>query len=112
MQTDAIVVEGQVAIQVTGIPTGLGGGECVVLTDPSGFTVEAIHGQEHTQELPRRAPLPFNVGDAPLRINGTVCGQIAADNAISRREFSRESLEALTLLGGLASQALAYHRLR
>lgn len=48
-----------------------GGGECVVLTDPSGFTVEAIHGQAHADELPRRAPLTFNVGDAPLRINGT-----------------------------------------
>jgi catechol 2,3-dioxygenase-like lactoylglutathione lyase family enzyme len=48
-----------------------GGGERVVLTDPSGFTVEAIHGQAAVEPLPTRAPLPWNVGEVRPRINGT-----------------------------------------
>jgi catechol 2,3-dioxygenase-like lactoylglutathione lyase family enzyme len=48
-----------------------GGGECVVLTDPSGFTVEAVHGRSSATALPARAPLAWNVGAARPRINRT-----------------------------------------
>lgn len=48
-----------------------GGGECVRLTDPSGFLVEAIHGQQNLAALPHRAPLPMNRVDEQPRINAT-----------------------------------------
>jgi len=48
-----------------------GGGEQVVLTDPSGFTVEAIHGRAAEGELAHRSPLTWNVGERALRINAT-----------------------------------------
>jgi catechol 2,3-dioxygenase-like lactoylglutathione lyase family enzyme len=48
-----------------------GGGECVALTDPSGFRVEVIHGQTPVEALPQRAPIPFNSAGRVLRINGT-----------------------------------------
>jgi catechol 2,3-dioxygenase-like lactoylglutathione lyase family enzyme len=55
-----------------------GGGECVALTDPSGFIVEAIHGRHAADALPRRAPLSWNVGDVPRRINDTQRPPLAA----------------------------------
>ncbi|WP_428309186.1 VOC family protein [Hydrocarboniphaga sp.] len=48
-----------------------GGGERVVLTDPSGFMVEAIHGQTPVEELPCRSPLRFNSTGKSVRVNGT-----------------------------------------
>lgn len=48
-----------------------GGGERVTLTDPSGFTVEVMHGQTPAEELPHRGPLHFNSAGAAVRINGT-----------------------------------------
>lgn len=48
-----------------------GGGEQVVLTDPSGFRVEVIHAQSAVDELPRRDPIHFNSAGASPRINGT-----------------------------------------
>ncbi|SHG97092.1 Glyoxalase/Bleomycin resistance protein/Dioxygenase superfamily protein [Hydrocarboniphaga daqingensis] len=48
-----------------------GGGDRVVLTDPSGFRVEAIQGQTPAEELLHRRPLPFNSAGASLRINET-----------------------------------------
>lgn len=48
-----------------------GGGEVLSLRDPSGFRVEAIHGQTPLPALPQRAPIRFNDGDAPSRINAT-----------------------------------------
>src|SRR5690606_8244680 len=48
-----------------------GGGERVVMTDPSGFVVEVIHGQQPVGELPHRSPLDFNSAGAALRINRT-----------------------------------------
>jgi len=48
-----------------------GGGECVRLTDPSGFVVEAVHDQSNAEALPQRAPLSWNIGDVPQRINDT-----------------------------------------
>lgn len=47
------------------------GGEHVLLRDPSGFTVEVLHGQEPAAEIPTRAPIAFNVGRERSRINGT-----------------------------------------
>jgi catechol 2,3-dioxygenase-like lactoylglutathione lyase family enzyme len=58
---------GASAVQPTMHP---GGGEHVVLTDPSGFTVEVICGQAPAAPLPARAPLPWNVGEARIRVNG------------------------------------------
>ncbi|MEN0061319.1 MAG: VOC family protein [Myxococcota bacterium] len=48
-----------------------GGGEVVVLTDPSGFLVEAVFGHERVPSLPSRPPLPANLGGHPTRINVT-----------------------------------------
>jgi len=48
-----------------------GGGECVVLTDPSGFIVEVIYGQTPVGPLPHRDPLKLNVGGAVNRIDDT-----------------------------------------
>jgi len=48
-----------------------GGGHCVTLTDPSGFRVEAVHGQTLVDELPHRGPLHFNLPGDYARINDT-----------------------------------------
>lgn len=48
----------------------LGGGERVVLNDPSGFTVEVVHGREDAAALPTREPLALNVGPIRHRVNG------------------------------------------
>jgi catechol 2,3-dioxygenase-like lactoylglutathione lyase family enzyme len=46
-----------------------GGGDCVTLRDPSGFTVEVVHGQAPAEEMPTREPLALNVGHDRKRIN-------------------------------------------
>lgn len=48
-----------------------GGGELVRLTDPSGFTVEAICGQTPAEVLPHRDALPFNAAAQQPRVNDT-----------------------------------------
>lgn len=48
-----------------------GGGKVVVLHDPSGFVIEVVFGQEPVEALPRRTPLPLNVGGERARINAT-----------------------------------------
>jgi hypothetical protein len=58
------------ASPVTGCPHP-GEGEAVQLTDPSGFVIEAVHGQAEAPVLERRAPLTFNNGDGPKRVNAT-----------------------------------------
>ncbi|MDH0893133.1 MULTISPECIES: VOC family protein [unclassified Pseudomonas] len=70
---------GASAIESLGTP---GGGECVRLTDPSGFLVEAIHGQQSVQPLPHRAALPLNVVDEMPRINATQRPPIAPPEII------------------------------
>lgn len=50
-----------VAIQAFDAP---GGGRCVRLTDPDGFVVEAIAGQEAVEPLPSPASAPWNHGGA------------------------------------------------
>jgi catechol 2,3-dioxygenase-like lactoylglutathione lyase family enzyme len=47
-----------------------GGGQCVRLTDPSGFRVDAIYGRGKVAELPHRPPMPLNSVDLRARING------------------------------------------
>lgn len=48
-----------------------GGGEVVSLTDPAGFTVEAVFGQTPVAAIPHRQPLPANQTDQLPRINAT-----------------------------------------
>lgn len=48
-----------------------GGGECVDLTDPSGFRVEVLAGQAAAAELPHRGPIHFNLPGEPRRVNAT-----------------------------------------
>jgi catechol 2,3-dioxygenase-like lactoylglutathione lyase family enzyme len=48
-----------------------GGGKVVVLRDPSGFVIEVVFGQAPVQALPRRTPLPLNVGGVRARIDAT-----------------------------------------
>jgi catechol 2,3-dioxygenase-like lactoylglutathione lyase family enzyme len=48
-----------------------GGGEVVVLKDPSGFVVEVTCGQQQVEPLPRRAAIAMNTGDAKPRVNAT-----------------------------------------
>jgi catechol 2,3-dioxygenase-like lactoylglutathione lyase family enzyme len=59
-----------------------GGGELVRLTDPSGFTVEAIHGQAPAEALPHRAALPLNFDERPARVNGTQRPPVQAPDVI------------------------------
>ncbi|MFZ5528758.1 MAG: VOC family protein [Pseudomonadota bacterium] len=51
---------------------GPGGGELLRLADPSGFAVEAVHGQARGAPLtPHRGLLPWNLGDQHPRVNDT-----------------------------------------
>ncbi len=60
----------------TGAPVELinepGGGKRVVLTDPSGFRVEVVHGIETLAPVPTRRVLPFNLVGQHQRLNETV----------------------------------------
>lgn len=49
-----------------------GGGWIVRMTMPDGFEVNAIWGRERAQELPLRAPNPFNAGHAKTRVNASI----------------------------------------
>jgi len=62
------LLPGATAIESSSHP---GGGEYLSLRDPSGFLVEATQGQMPAEELPHRAPLPFNFSDESSRINET-----------------------------------------
>jgi len=62
--------------QVTGasdieVSHNFGGGEYVKLTDPSGFTVEAVWGRVASESLPHRSALVVNQGDTHPRVNTT-----------------------------------------
>ena len=46
-----------------------GGGDRVTLRDPSGFTIEVVHGQAPAAAIPTRDPLALNVGRDRVRIN-------------------------------------------
>ncbi|MCP1647951.1 VOC family protein [Pseudomonas nitroreducens] len=59
-----------------------GGGQRVRLHDPSGFLVEAIHGQQPAAALPHRPALPLNQVDAAPRINATQRPPIAPPEII------------------------------
>jgi len=48
-----------------------GAGEVVRLTDPSGFLVEAVFGQQRAATLAHRAPLPLNGPGQARRVNAT-----------------------------------------
>lgn len=48
-----------------------GGGKQVRLLDPSGFIVEAVHGQSPSLPLPHRPALQFNFAQEQLRVNDT-----------------------------------------
>ncbi len=48
-----------------------GGGKQVRLVDPSGFIVEAVHGQSPSVSLPHRSALQFNFALEHVRINDT-----------------------------------------
>lgn len=61
---------------------GPGGGERVRLTDPSGFLIEAIHGQHAADVIPHRLPLPMNWVDEAPRINATQRPPIAPPEVI------------------------------
>lgn len=59
-----------------------GGGSVVELTDPSGFQVEAIHGQTHAAALPQRAALPLNLGTDRVRVNATQRPPVAPPDVV------------------------------
>ncbi len=61
-------IEGASAIYPAPYP---GGGNAICLTDPSGFTVEAISGQREATPLPQRAAMPLNLGTTLSRVNAT-----------------------------------------
>lgn len=61
-------VEGASDVQPLATP---GGGSVVYLTDPSGFRVEAVHGQAAYPAVPTRELLTANSGDRIQRVNGT-----------------------------------------
>lgn len=70
---------GASAIEVAPYP---GGGERVLLTDPSGFSIEAIHGQTPVAPLPHRHELPLNYDEQHRRINGTQRPPVAAPEVL------------------------------
>lgn len=47
-----------------------GRGEMLTLTDPSGFTVEVVWGQQSVPTLPHRQPLAINLPQQSARVNG------------------------------------------
>lgn len=59
-----------------------GGGEMVRLTDPSGFVVEAVHGQQRYAALPVREPLVVNCGASQPRVNAGHRPPIVAPEAL------------------------------
>lgn len=59
-----------------------GGGQCVRLTDPSGFRVEAVYGQTPVTPLPHRAALVMNVEQKMVRINDTQRPPIAPPDVL------------------------------
>lgn len=59
-----------------------GGGELLRLTDPSGFAVEAIHGQAPAAPLPHRHELPLNFATQQRRINDTQRPPVAAPEVL------------------------------
>jgi catechol 2,3-dioxygenase-like lactoylglutathione lyase family enzyme len=59
-----------------------GGGNRLQLTDPSGFIVEAIHGQTPTEPLPHRRELPLNFDEQQRRINGTQRPPVSAPEVL------------------------------
>ncbi|MCB2813673.1 hypothetical protein KQ880_15260, partial [Listeria monocytogenes] len=61
---------------------GPGGGERVRLPDPSGFLVEAIHGQPPVSSIAHRAALPLNLVDVAHRINETQRPPVAPPEVI------------------------------
>lgn len=61
-------LRGASAIEALTLP---GGGEGVRLRDPSGFTVEILHGQQPVPEVRRRAPMAMNLAETQPRINAT-----------------------------------------
>ncbi|WKE67349.1 VOC family protein [Gallaecimonas kandeliae] len=59
-----------------------GGGEVVSLSDPSGFRVDAIHGQQQVSPLAHRAELPLNFDEQRRRINDTQRPPVAAPEVL------------------------------
>lgn len=59
-----------------------GGGEVVRLTDPSGFTVEAIHGHASAAPIPHRSELPLNYDEHQRRINSTQRPPVSAPEVL------------------------------
>lgn len=47
-----------------------GGGMRVRMTDPAGFRVDAVFGQQLPAELPHREPIPFNSPGHTVRVDG------------------------------------------
>ena len=72
-------LDGASGIEPTDWP---GGGLRVRLTDPSGFRVDAVHGQTMVEALPHRAMLCFNSTDAVERVNGTQRPPVAPPEVI------------------------------
>jgi hypothetical protein len=52
-----------------GTVTAHWGGHAVLVRDPSGFPVRVVHGVPELPALPERAPLAFNFGSEPARVN-------------------------------------------
>ncbi|MBV8467464.1 MAG: VOC family protein, partial [Burkholderiales bacterium] len=79
-ELDALAaIPGASAVEAVSRP---GGGLRVQLTDPSGFKVDAVYGQESAQPLPHRTPCTFNSVDATVRINDTQRVPVTAPEVI------------------------------
>lgn len=49
-----------------------GGGQRVRFTDPAGFVVDLLHGQQRLEPLPRRAALSMNLGGSRSRLGQAI----------------------------------------
>jgi hypothetical protein len=78
-----------------------------------------VRGKNYLPELAQADPdadrlikpddIPWAV--VPLVVSGELCGQIVADNALTRRGITRDSVNYLTLIGALAAQVIANDRM-
>jgi hypothetical protein len=74
------------------------------MADP--ITGKTYGPDPHAQKLGKPIDLPWAV--VTLVSGGKLYGYLAADNADTKREITKESLDYLTVVGALAGQAVAY----
>jgi catechol 2,3-dioxygenase-like lactoylglutathione lyase family enzyme len=96
-----------------------GGGRSVLLEDPSGFTVEVVHGVGRLPALPARSPKAFNDPLRKQRINAPQPALLRPTEVyrlghvvLARQEFARNARWYVETLGLIASDVEVVSSLR